>query len=103
MTESSSKSWLQRLKDESWEAELLISAIAIYGIFQSFVLIDFLIDFLINKLNETQYIIGCFIAFMGILAFSILVTMFIIHLILRSYLDWIVGIEFRISGLQHKR
>ncbi|UOY07878.1 hypothetical protein L0P88_04845 [Muricauda sp. SCSIO 64092] len=93
MTESSSKSWLQRLKDESWEAELLVSAVAIYGIFQSFVLIDFLIDFLINKLNETQYVIGYFIAFMGILAFSILATMFIIHFILRSYWIGLVGLN----------
>ena len=93
MTESPSKSWLQRLKDESWEAELLVSAVAIYGIFQSFVLIDFLIDFLINKLNETQYLIGYFIAFMGILAFCILATMFIIHFILRSYWIGLVGLN----------
>lgn len=29
----SSKSWLQRLKEESWEAELLVSAIAILELF----------------------------------------------------------------------
>lgn len=27
----SDKDWLQRLKNESWEAELLVSAIAIFG------------------------------------------------------------------------
>ena len=30
------RSWLERLKDESWEAELLVSAIAIFGTFQLF-------------------------------------------------------------------
>jgi hypothetical protein len=32
--------WLQRLKDESWEAELLVSAIAIFGTFQLFALVE---------------------------------------------------------------
>jgi len=38
-----SKNWLQRLKDESWEAELLVSAIAIFGTFQLFgiILLDY--------------------------------------------------------------
>jgi hypothetical protein len=26
--------WLQKLKEESWEAELLVSAVAIFGSFQ---------------------------------------------------------------------
>ena len=34
-----SKGWLQRLKEESWEAELLVSAIAIFGTFQLFAVI----------------------------------------------------------------
>ncbi|MEM8507906.1 MAG: hypothetical protein AAF717_08755 [Bacteroidota bacterium] len=93
MHESESKSWLQRLKDESWEAELLVSAVAIYGIFQSFSLIDFLINFLINKLDEAQYPVGYFIAFLGLLALSVLATMFIIHFVLRSYWIGLVGLN----------
>ncbi|MEM8998839.1 MAG: hypothetical protein AAGB24_01130 [Bacteroidota bacterium] len=93
MSESKSKSWLQRLKDESWEAELLVSAVAIYGIFQSFAFVDHFINFLINKLSESQYLIGYFIAFTGLLAFSILATMFVIHFILRSYWIGLVGLN----------
>ena len=33
--------WLQRLKDESWEAELLVSAIAVFGTYQLFDLKEF--------------------------------------------------------------
>lgn len=90
---SEQRNWLQRLKEESWEAELLVSAVAIFGIFQSFQLVDYFINFLINKLCPSQYIIGYFVAFMGLLAISILAAMFIIHFVLRSYWIGLVGLN----------
>ncbi len=30
-----SKSWTQRLKDESWKAEILVSTVAIFGAFST--------------------------------------------------------------------
>ena len=58
--------WLQRLKDESWEAELLISAIAIFGTFQLFGFIDWWTNMFIDILNPNQYYVGYFINFLWV-------------------------------------
>jgi len=88
-----SKNWLQRLKDESWEAELLVSAIAIFGTFQLFGIIDWSANFFIDTLKPNQYIIGYFITTFGLLAISILVSMFVIHFSLRAYWIGLVGLN----------
>ena len=88
-----SKSWLQRLKEESWEAELLVSAIAIFGTFQLFSVIDWGTNKFIDVLDPSQYLIGYMIIFFGLLAISILVGMFIIHFFLRAYWIGLVGLN----------
>ena len=88
-----SKSWLQRLKDESWEAELLVSAIAIFGTFKMFDIVDWVTNFFINVLNPGQYFIGYFIVTFGLLAVSILAVMFLIHFFLRAYWIGLVGLN----------
>lgn len=85
--------WLQRLKDESWEAELLVSAVAIYAIFNSFTMFDWICDMFINKLNPSQYLIGYMITFLGFLAFGILGALFVIHFGLRAYWIGLVGLN----------
>ena len=85
--------WLQRLKDESWEAELLVSAIAIFGTFQLFGVVDWVTNKYIDLLPLEQYIYGYFIVFMGLLAVSILVSMFVIHFFLRAYWIGLVGLN----------
>ena len=85
--------WLQRLKEESWEAELLVSAIAIFGTFQLFGFIEWATNKFINLLPVEQFEYGYFIAFMGLLAVSILVSMFIIHFSLRAYWIGLVGLN----------
>jgi len=47
-----SKKWLQKLKDESWEAELLVSAIAIFGTFQLFKVVDWSTNKFIDLLTH---------------------------------------------------
>lgn len=79
-------SWLQRLKDESWEAELLVSAVAIFAILQSFDLLDWMIAIFIDYLNPGQYNIGYMIVVCGFLAIGILAAMFAIHFMI-SLLD----------------
>ncbi|VAW10303.1 hypothetical protein MNBD_BACTEROID03-1577 [hydrothermal vent metagenome] len=88
-----SNNWLQRLKDESWEAELLVSAIAIFGTFQLFKVIDWSTNKFIDLLPSSQYVIGYLIAFMGLLAVSILVSMFVIHFFIRAYWVGLVGLN----------
>ena len=92
-TKKSSKSWLERLKDESWEAELLVSAIAIYGTFQLFGLINWGTNIFIDILNPNQYLIGYMIIFFGLVAVSILAAMFVIHFFLRAYWIGLVGLN----------
>ncbi|WP_405395547.1 hypothetical protein [Maribacter sp. Asnod2-G09] len=85
--------WLQRLKEESWEAELLVSAIAIFGTFQLFGLIEWVTNKYIDLLPIEQYFYGYMIVFLGLLAISILVSMFVIHFILRAYWIGLVGLN----------
>jgi hypothetical protein len=85
--------WLQRLKEESWEAELLVSAIAIFGTFQLFGLIEWATNKYIDLLPIEQFEYGYFIVFMGLLAISILVSMFVIHFFLRAYWIGLVGLN----------
>lgn len=87
------RSWLERLKDESWEAELLVSAIAIFGTFQLFDVINWITNTFINVLNPNQYLIGFCIVFLGLFAISILASMFVIHFILRAYWIGLVGLN----------
>jgi hypothetical protein len=89
----STNSWLQRLKDESWEAELLVSAIAIFGTFQLFDVIEWATNKFINVLNPSQYLVGYAIVFLGLFAISILASMFVVHFILRAYWIGLVGLN----------
>ena len=59
------KDWLQRLKNESWEAELLVSAIAIFGTLQLFALIDWTTARFFDFLHPSQYSFGYMIAFLN--------------------------------------
>ena len=93
VAEKSSKNWLQKLKDESWEAEVLVSTVSIFGTFQMFSLISWATNKFIDLLNPNQYEIGYFIVFFGLLAISILASMFVIHFFLRAYWIGLVGLN----------
>lgn len=92
-TEKKDQHWLQKLKEESWEAELLISTVAIFGTIQLFKLIDWATIIAIDRLPPSQYIVGYGIVFLGLLAVSILTTMFIVHFLLRAYWVGLVGLN----------
>lgn len=88
-----SREWLQHLKDESWNAELLVSTIAILGTSQLFKVINWTTNKFIDILPESQYMVGYFIVFFGLIAVSVLVSMFIIHFVLRAYWVGLVGLN----------
>ena len=90
---ASSKSWLQRLKEESWEAEVLVSTVAIFGTFQLFGFVNWVINLFIDILPPSQYFIGYMIVFFGLVAVSILTSMFVLHFILRAYWVGLVGLN----------
>ena len=85
--------WLQRLKDESWEAEILVSIASIFAIFQAFGLLDWLVDYFINQLAPEQYFYGYMICFTGYVAFGTLGSFFVIHFGLRAYWIGLVGLN----------
>lgn len=93
MSEQRSKEWLQKLKDESWEAELLVAAISIFGTLQMFVFIEWVTAIFINILPQSFYLVAYFVVFSALLAISILASMFIIHFMLRAYWVGLVGLN----------
>lgn len=86
-------SWLQRLKDDSWEAELLISAASIFAIMKAFSLLSWGVDFFINNLHPEQYYIGYMISVFGYIALGILGAFFVIHFSLRAYWIGLIGLN----------
>ncbi|TCI95007.1 hypothetical protein [Tenacibaculum sp. M341] len=91
--ESSKRAWLQRLKDESWEAELLVSAIAIFGTFKLFGMVEWMTNIFISILYPSQYLIAYGIVFLGLFAISVMASMFVIHFFLRAYWIGLVGLN----------
>ncbi|WP_299682560.1 hypothetical protein [uncultured Tenacibaculum sp.] len=92
-TENFSKQWLQRLKDESWEAELLVSAVAIFGTFKLFGIIGWLTNKFIDIISPDLYFSAYMVVFFGLFAISILASMFVIHFSLRAYWIGLVGLN----------
>lgn len=93
MEKEQSVSWLQRLKDESWEAELLVSVASIFAIMNAFFILDWLVDFFINHLQPSLYFYAYMISFFGYLALGILGSFFVIHFSLRAYWIGLVGLN----------
>lgn len=89
----SSKQWLQRLKDESWEAELLVSAVAIFGTFKLFDIVGWVTNTFINVLSPDLYKPSYVIISLGLLAVSFLVALFLIHFALRAYWIGLIGLN----------
>ena len=85
--------WLRRLEDESWQAELIISGLALYGSFQLPQFVYDLIDLLINYLPSAQYFTGYMMAYLLLLGVSILSGFFIIHFVLRAYWIGLIGLN----------
>jgi len=85
--------WLRRLEKESWQAELLISGLALFGSFQLPEFSYWLIDLFVKNLPHEQYFWGYMIAYMSLFGVSILSTFFIIHLILRAYWIGLIGVN----------
>lgn len=85
--------WLRKLEKESWQAELLISGLALYGSFQLPEFVHILTDFFIRVLPKEQYMTGYFVAYMVLLGVCILSTFFMIHFILRMYWIGLIGLN----------
>ena len=85
--------WLKRLEKESWQAELLISGLALYGTLQLPVFVYWLTDMLLNIFPPNYYLAGYVIAFFYLFGIAILTTFFIIHFVLRGYWIGLIGLN----------
>jgi len=90
---STEQAWISRLKEESWEAELLVSALAVFGSFKLFGFTGWIVDFFIVNLPESQYMVAYSIALSYALAVSGLSVLFVIHFMLRGYWVGLVGLN----------
>jgi hypothetical protein len=90
---TNNNNWLQKLKDESWEAELLVSAVAIFGTFKLFGIINWATDKFIDIVDPSLYLAAYMVVFFGLFAISILASMFVIHFFLRAYWIGLVGLN----------
>lgn len=91
--EPKSNNWLQRLKDESWEAELLVSVASIFAVFKTFDGLKWIVDFFINHLTPDLYYYGYMICFFTYIALGILGSFFVVHFGLRAYWIGLVGLN----------
>lgn len=86
--------WLRKLEEESWQAELVISGLAIYGALQVPHLIEGLIDFSITFFQPGNYFfifIFCLYLFCGS---TFLISCFVIHFILRAIWIGMLGLNY---------
>lgn len=92
-TNTKQPKWLRRLERESWQAELIISGLAIFGCFKIPDFIFSVIDFLITHLSVDHYEMASMVAWMLILGACLLTTIFILHFILRGYWIALIGLN----------
>jgi len=85
--------WLRRLEKESWQAELIISGLALIGTLQLPTFVYWLCDTLINILPTEYYMAGYAITFGYLFGISILTTFFILHFIIRAYWIGLIGLN----------
>lgn len=85
--------WLRRLEKESWQAELIISGLALYGALYLPEFVYWLSDTLIDFFPVNYYLAGYTISFFYLFGVSILTTFFIIHFILRAYWIGLIGLN----------
>lgn len=85
--------WLRRLEKESWQAELLISGLALYGTFYLPGFCYWLCDTLIDWLPVKYYLAGGYFTSFNLLGLSFLTTFFIVHFILRAYWVGLIGLN----------
>ena len=82
--EDSKKSWLARLAEDSWVAELIISGVAIYGSLSIHERIHFLVDWSIQNLYGDFLSATYLLLFYIFVGAQVLIVSFIFHFFLRG-------------------
>jgi len=96
-TKNDFSAWLEQLQQESWQLELLISGLAIFGIWECKSLLDDFGQYL--ELNVTEYLIGFFrsIYFFLRISWSVFFINLITHVFVRGLWIGAIGLRY-VSG-----
>lgn len=86
--------WLRKLEEESWQAELIISGLAIYGALQLPHYIEAFIDFSITFFQPENYFFLFVFAMYLFCASTFLIICFIVHFILRAVWIGMLGFNY---------
>lgn len=85
--------WLSKLEEESWQAELIISGLAIYGTLQMPDVVEWLMDWSLAGIDTRFHLLlYMFFIYLGIGAY-ILILLFVSHFILRAVWIGFVGLN----------
>lgn len=85
--------WLRRLEEESWQAELVISGLAIYGALQLPAFIESLAQSLVVRTGDERNMLLYFIFFYLLVCANVLIFSFVVHFILRAIWIGLVGLN----------
>ncbi len=95
--------WLDKLQNESWQAEILISGGAFFGLLNAYDVIESISVFLRYSTNVHYNLIMLIIAISGLAVF-ILTFGFLVHLILRGFWIGLVGLNYAFpSGINSNK
>jgi len=86
--------WLRKLEEESWQAELIISGLAIYGVLQVPKYITTFIDFSITFFQPENYFFIFSFAMYLFCASTFLTICFVVHFILRTVWIGMLGLNY---------
>lgn len=84
--------WLQNLETESWQAELIVSGVAIYGTFQLPDLLEGLIDWALYHVPDSLSYVSFFFFFYLFIGVVALIVLFVTHFILRALWVGLLGL-----------
>lgn len=93
--DSKFKAWLDTLQQESWQLELIISGVAIFGLISSFEPLYIFIERALRRATDFNYLqslIGVFFSFIYLSLLALTISL-IIHIVLRGL--WIGAIGLR--------
>ncbi len=91
--QDSKAAWMERMAMESWQAEMVISGVAIFGSFQLLDGMNRLIDWCYFNLPEVFTGLAYFLSFYLLVAVAFLIMSFLVHFIIRSFWIAAIGLE----------
>ena len=92
-TQDSKATWMERLAMESWQAEMVISGVAIFGSFQLFDAVNRMVDWCYFNLPEGFMGLAYFLCFYFLIAVAVLAMSFLAHFVIRALWIAAIGLE----------